>query len=676
MIMKGALQFLVVVASARPLIDVSIDLAKAVPASPLLRGYHFSPLNHELALVYSQLIHDESFEQVLTPSINRSRGWSGGGSWVHDPGTAFNGNVSLRLSPNDSVANRGLDHAGFALRPTTYRGYLYARSLGCALTVSLEDWGSVGARDAATRPAAAATLASRTFAVATPNWTRYDFALEPSNSTACGKAAILQAPLDCSGEPAEGNDACRACGGSLVVSAAGGAPCDVDFVYLEDAQPFRTARSVRGNAGNALAASGAAFLRYGGTFTETAFAARTDDGGSWPLFAGPPALRPPYTSDHATVKETKLRRWSRGFGPFEALDLCRAAETEACAVALPHWESPSSLAAFARALAETYDAAFLPRVLIQIGNELCPENFSKASNGLAYGFPEQAAALAAAGFPGGFVYGTFQGLVSPSPKCRTNATARDLMAELEPTGLCGRASFDYHVTPSFSLGAGAIAATLAAWGAETNCPAALVVLEENLCSGGERFEAALRRAAAFNSLAEIPNLRAAASSQLFTAAAHLDGCGEGHVVLTPDAATPQPPFYAMRLAYGSHASRVVPVAPAANLSLGASWDGQGLVWLRAVNPINASVDLRVSVRTAAAAECVASVRVLSSPLVGDAERYGREKGGWNGPDDPTFVTPTPPADVACEVANGRATALLRVPPLAFAVLRAGLSAEG
>ena len=54
----------VAASAARPVEDVAVDLNRTTPASPLLRGYHFSPLNHELALVYAQLIFDESFEQT------------------------------------------------------------------------------------------------------------------------------------------------------------------------------------------------------------------------------------------------------------------------------------------------------------------------------------------------------------------------------------------------------------------------------------------------------------------------------------------------------------------------------------------------------------------------------------------------------------------------------------
>ena len=60
------------------------------------------------------------------------------------------------------------------------------------------------------------------------------------------------------------------------------------------------------------------------------------------------------------------------------------------------------------------------------------------------------------------------------------------------------------------------------------CKVGLVVFEQNACRDGERFGAALDRAAAFNALAALgTRVAAAASSQLWTAGSHYDGCGEG-----------------------------------------------------------------------------------------------------------------------------------------------------
>ena len=102
-----------------------------------LNGVHFSPLNHQLYFVYSQLVYDESFEQSLSPGLpdglpQPSMGWvapgpdpsetaaagSGGtgtARWVNDS-AAFNGNVSARLDgAGAALANRGLQLAGLAL---------------------------------------------------------------------------------------------------------------------------------------------------------------------------------------------------------------------------------------------------------------------------------------------------------------------------------------------------------------------------------------------------------------------------------------------------------------------------------------------------------------------------------------------------------------------------------
>ena len=79
-------------------------------ASEGLNGVHFSPLNHQLYFVYSQLVYDESFEQSLSPGLpegdETSMGWialSGDARWVNASldcadDCAFNGNVSARLS--------------------------------------------------------------------------------------------------------------------------------------------------------------------------------------------------------------------------------------------------------------------------------------------------------------------------------------------------------------------------------------------------------------------------------------------------------------------------------------------------------------------------------------------------------------------------------------------------
>ena len=87
---------------------IVVDVADRSANSPLLKGYHFSPLNHQIYGVYSQMVYDESFEQSLSDLGGaRSLGWSGDAAWVNDS-AAFNGNVSVRLEPGARLSNRGL----------------------------------------------------------------------------------------------------------------------------------------------------------------------------------------------------------------------------------------------------------------------------------------------------------------------------------------------------------------------------------------------------------------------------------------------------------------------------------------------------------------------------------------------------------------------------------------
>ena len=654
---------------------IVVDVADRSANSPLLKGYHFSPLNHQIYGVYSQMVYDESFEQSLSDLGGaRSLGWSGDAAWVNDS-AAFNGNVSVRLEPATRLSNRGLYHQGFALEAgEPYEFYAFARGT-CELTVALEDWGDVRATGAATRPATAATLATQDFTVSGDNWTRVDALLKPTAGTTCGRAAVGAPPLDCGGETAEGNDGCRVCGGALTLSSD--RECDVDFVYLQPGAWGRFAGlPVHKGAGDALRDSGATFLRWGGTFTETATAPRSA-GDGWRLYAGPASERPPYTADHANVKPTKLRRWSRGWGAFEALDLCDAAGMAACAVALPHWTAPDALADFVEAVAASHD---LKTVFVQIGNELCPEAFLRNSSLLGFGFADQVAAMEkranALGYPHElrYVYGTFQGLTGPDRRCARNATARDLARELaDAQGPCDRVFFDFHSTPSFTSDGPRHAADALDALTPAGCKVGLVVFEQNACRDGERFGAALDRAAAFNALAALgTRVAAAASSQLWTAGSHYDGCGEGHAVLLPDQVLLEPPYHAMRLSYASHHGTRLAVGDAANLSVAASAASNGGLFLRAANGLNATRPVAPVFANASAATCAAKATVLASPLAGEA--YAREAGGWNGPDAPTFVAPVA-AEVGCAVVGDGFARLesFDLPPLSLVVFEVSVA---
>ena len=248
-------------ASVASTVTINLDSAgdTAIPESSL--GCHYSPLDHQLYYVYSQMLYDESFEQSLGgtekegPGDTVSLGWAnlshadGAGRivWSSDPAEAFNGNASVVLetaphatsstatnttpsAPSSTagrigVANRGLYHQGFALEGgKQYQGYLAVKSDTPALvTVALEDWGGNPSQPppltapAATPPAPAGTPATlgtpaqpatpppvnHTVAQTTVQhvgdgkWTVLPFTLTPSRATACTPFPYGAPPLDC-----------------------------------------------------------------------------------------------------------------------------------------------------------------------------------------------------------------------------------------------------------------------------------------------------------------------------------------------------------------------------------------------------------------------------------------------------------------------------------------------
>lgn len=141
----------------------------------------------------------------------------------------------------------------------------------------------------------------------------------------------------------------------------------------------------------------------------------------------------------------------------------------------------------------------------------------------------------------------------------------------------------------------------------------------------------------------------AATSQCFTAAAHADGCGEGHIITTPDTTFGAPPFYASQMVYGSFLEQALQsnstplVSPLKNLTVFAaqSSDGRQAV-LRLVNDnvcaIRAAVRLHSSAGVANYSEAV-RVHVLSSPINASSPLFNATRGGWNSPQKPTFISP-------------------------------------
>ena len=214
----------------------------------------------------------------------------------------------------------------------------------------------------------------------------------------------------------------------------------------------------------------------------------------------------------------------------------------------------------------------------------------------------------------------------------------------------------------------------------------LAVLEENLCHN--HFDRALHNAGCAAGLQGIPTLAAAATSQCFSAAAHADGCGEGHIISLPDVTWGEPPFYASQMlntnflpqAVDIHATPIAPVdVPNGykNLTVfaAASVDGRGpaqglelveLV-LRFVNDNNATV--RATLQINAGGETIpttAAVQTLTSPLFGTPMYDEATGGGWNSPENATFISTVN----STWVLSG-ARPVYEIPPKSFVVMRFG-----
>lgn len=291
-------------------------------------GCHFSPLDHQLFYVYSQMVYDESFEQYLADKPldkfgapnNVSLGWmnlslpsagveSPGSTvqWVDDPNAAFNGNVSVSLTLDGDasdatairvgVAARGLYHQGFALQQArAYTGYVAVKaSKPSTVHVRLEDWGN----DPFGRDATSASSLAHAALHYPGNggWVVLNFTLTPSASTSCKPFPFGQEPLSC-GIPNSQDDmppsataTCVVCGGTLTVAIEDpGTAVSIDQVFLEPGEWGRyKGLHMHKAAANWLLAMGTRMVRYGGTFTQTVQ-------GHWKSERGPSYTRPPCTA--------------------------------------------------------------------------------------------------------------------------------------------------------------------------------------------------------------------------------------------------------------------------------------------------------------------------------------------------------------------------------------------
>jgi len=325
---------------------VTIDLDDTIKTnSPLMNGAHFSPLNHQIQVVYANMVFDESFEQTYMNGCQWTNGtaerlkglkhFNGGicacgsagcqaslplpsaygnfqnHSWVNIGGgaaaashqyiitnpcaspegagagstCAYNGNVSFELAGvGAGVQNRGLYKQGFAFAAhQRYDGYLFARSRGAVeLNVSLADDG--------------AEIASQTLRFGGGNWSRLNFSLTAPRATTCADFPAGAPPLWCGCSPEECNT-CVRCGGELSIVLAAGSAVELDFVWLkpaDEAQLVQTSDPASHRSGELLKqpleiarSMGHRMLRYGGTFSIC---------NNWKHFRGPAHLRQPYSN--------------------------------------------------------------------------------------------------------------------------------------------------------------------------------------------------------------------------------------------------------------------------------------------------------------------------------------------------------------------------------------------
>ena len=126
---------------------------------------------------------------------------------------------------------------------------------------------------------------------------------------------------------------------------------------------------------------------------------------------------------------TKLARWTRGWGPLEAIAFCEAAQIH-CVVALSGSQSPEQLADFVEYLfgdagtrfgglrvADGHPAPYrLPSLAVQVSNERCMSVFVSS---LAQQMVAMEAVARRHGMGGRLQYvaGSYLGIVSPNRHC-------------------------------------------------------------------------------------------------------------------------------------------------------------------------------------------------------------------------------------------------------------------
>mmetsp|Transcript_25158 Transcript_25158/g.34496 ORF Transcript_25158/g.34496 Transcript_25158/m.34496 type:complete len:443 (-) Transcript_25158:194-1522(-) len=320
-------------------------------------------------------------------------------------------------------------------------------------------------------------------------------------------------------------------------------------------------------------------------------------------FRGPPELRAPYIAYHDPVYGA-----SRGFGFFEILAVCGAAELT-CVITMNLLETPSDLAdlveyALGDPISTTWGQlrkqdgreAPYPLTHVQIGNEQYIEDLVGTFVAAAGAMEERSEVL---GLGGSLKYVLGSCRASNGPALIDDPNTTVLIDEIKNAGLCGQSVFDWHVQPkTLLLDHDAVdpysVLEMASLLESRDCSAAkIAVLEENWCTSD--FSRALADAASSSALvqaASIVTMRT--TSQCWSAAGHAEGCTEGHILVAPNMTVLQPGAWSQRMiAGGAEAEELAAMwvsgGEGLNLSVVALNGDDGQVEIRLVNPSSLTV---------------------------------------------------------------------------------------
>lgn len=528
--------------------------------NPLYMGCHSdSGFTHQPRGLYAQMVFGEVFEFGLWPNAVQSGAPSA--SVTLDGTRKFNSFPSLAISfpagaadAYAGVANRGLGNEGLVFAGgQSYEGFLFAQAgAQVQLAVRLEDYvsGQVLAEAHINVPA-------------TSNWTRFDFTLTPSASTACEGISPADHPdIDCHGSPG-GAHPCVRCGGQVAVVLVGGGSVWLNYVYLQPGQWGRFAGlPVQLEAVRWLQAMGVTSIRQGGSFTIDAYY-------FWKNWRGPAYERPSLGA-----------RWGAslisGWGPFEMIDLCNAAGFEPI-ITTSAKEAPADLGDLveycygnatttwgAQRYADGHPEPYRVKVF-EIGNEEYPPLWVDQVAAME----ERAASL---GLPHTITY-MFPSNGGPNREDATRA---------EALGLGDMLVSDLHVGAG-----GAIPEAQRLFDSNPSYHQGAVNCETN--AGTHNHRRALQEAQDLNQFFNVyqPRMKARTASFCMERSGHFDAFDQGLIFFLPNMTWAQPPFYVHQMIHDTWHPQTVnsstlPPSDATRLSAALSDDGQFLV-LRYVN---------------------------------------------------------------------------------------------